>query len=171
MQALDEPEVEFENGNPKLRYKNGGATTEGIDELLDPSIVLSRYKLIQALKEKHWSDPSVILNHYRLIQALKEMDYIFDNPDEIDRFLRDNSFLQDILLEAPEYIYRIFGRVPLHLEYFYDPNDSTEELFILIKSPFSISKSITLEDQLFEDWFYDKIDSTRGKLNIVEEPA
>ena len=27
------------------------------------------------------------------------------------------------------------------------------------------------EGQLFEEWFYDKIDSARGKLDIVEEPA
>lgn len=147
MEVLDESKLEFENGY-HLRYKNGGVITT----------------------ETEWSDPSVVLSHYRLIKALKK-NYVFDNPDEIGTFLFSNSFLQDVLLEAPEYIYGIFGRVSLHLELLFDPESSTEELFILIKSPYPISDSVKLEKQLFEEWFYYKIDSTRGQLTIAEVPA
>jgi hypothetical protein len=125
---------------------------------------------VEAVAEPMELESPVTPSHSRLIDALKER-YHFNNKDQISLFLLTNSFLSSILLEAPEHIYRIFGYVEIYLEHLFDPDEGTEELFILIKSPYPIDKSIRLEDQLFDEWFDDKIDSTQGKLNIAEVPA
>jgi hypothetical protein len=112
------------------------------------------------------ADPSIIQNYNKLIESL-EMIYKFDNPDEINSFLFVNDFLKNILLEAPKHIYKFFDTVPLHLEFFFDPDDDTEALFILIKSPYTTEENIRHQDQLIEQWFSKIPIKARRKLSIA----
>jgi hypothetical protein len=97
--------------------------------------------------------------------------YKFDHPDEVSSFISSNSFLNDILLEAPRHIYEFFGQVELHLDVFSDPDDNTKELVVLIDSPYPVDESIRREKQLYKDWFFSKLQGVRGKLSILEVPA
>jgi hypothetical protein len=112
---------------------------------------------------------SIILLPQKLIRELENL-YIFDNPQEIQRFLLTNEYLIEILFEAPVHIYRIFGHVPIHLELHHDPEESWDELFIVINSPYCAEEAIRLENKLTEEWFLDRMEETKGKLNITEEP-
>jgi hypothetical protein len=146
------------------------ALKEPSDPILEPIRVQYMGEDVGLVTNDEWFESSILQRHNRLLAALRKK-YCFDNPGEIGSFLLTNSFLDSILLEAPQHIHRIFGEVELHLELLFDPDCGTEELFVLVKSHYPISESIKLEEQLFEEWFYEKIDSTLGKLNITEVPA
>ncbi|HHT9124249.1 MAG TPA: hypothetical protein ACFYD6_00350 [Candidatus Brocadiia bacterium] len=107
-----------------------------------------------------------------VVEAFRELEnlYIFDNSKEIENFLLTNDYLIEILFEAPEHIYRIFGHVPIHLELHHDHEEGWDELFIVVKSAYSAEEAIRLENRLAEEWFLDRMKDTKGKLNIIEEP-
>ncbi|MEK7702400.1 MAG: hypothetical protein AAB317_00365 [Nitrospirota bacterium] len=114
-------------------------------------------------------ETSTVLELQRLIMELK-CDYIFDNPMAVNRFLVENDYLLAILFEAPGYIQDIFGPVPIHLELHRDPEEDWEELFIVIKSPYSAAEAVRRERQLAQAWFLKRMKDTRGNLNFTEEP-
>lgn len=90
---------------------------------------------------------------------------------EVISFVRKYPFLLSILEEAPDQIYRMFGKdILLRLELHHDPEEGWDELFIVIRSAYSAEEAIRLENRLAEEWFLDRIKETRGKLNITEEP-
>jgi hypothetical protein len=98
-------------------------------------------------------------------------DYIFVDKEKILDFLFANSDLIPILLEAPKYIYEIFGQnVPIYLELYSDPEEEWDELFIVIKSPYSAEEAIELEKKLFDEWFVNIIDKVNNRLNFTEKP-
>jgi hypothetical protein len=97
--------------------------------------------------------------------------YEFSNIEEIRNFIMQNNYLVNILNEAPENIYRIFGRgIKLILELQSDPEEEWDELFIVIKSPYTAEKAVALERELFDEWFVHIIDKVSNKLNFTEEP-
>ena len=112
---------------------------------------------------------SVSIKPPKLFKELERF-YTLKNPKEINEFLLDNESLFEILFEAPEQVLRVFGKTPLLLELHRDPEEGWDELFVIIKSPFSVEESIRREDRLGEKWFLEKMPSTKGKLNVVEEP-
>lgn len=111
-------------------------------------------------------------NNPPVVEAFRELEnlYIFENSKEIKNFLLTNDYLIEILFEAPEHIYRIFGQVPVRLELHRDPEEGWDELFIVIKSSYSAEEAFKLENRLAEEWFLNRIKDTRGRLNITEEP-
>lgn len=98
--------------------------------------------------------------------------YQISNEKEVIPFIRKYPFLLSILAEAPREIYRIFPKddIALHLELHHDPEEDFEELFVVIKSPYSPEKARKLMDELGEEWFLNIMDQTRNKLCITEEP-
>jgi len=117
-------------------------------------------------------DNSTILGLERsdILDEFKEI-YEFSNIEEIRNFILQNSYLIDILKEAPQHIYRTFGRaVKIELELHHDFEEAWDELFIVIKSPYSAEKAVELERKFFEEWFVHKMDDTKGKLDFTEEP-
>jgi len=96
--------------------------------------------------------------------------YEFSNIEEIRNFVLQNNYLVDILKEAPEDIYRIFGKsIKLVLELHSDPEEEWDELFIVIKSPYAPQKARELMNELDRTWFLNIMDKTQGKLCITEE--
>jgi len=96
--------------------------------------------------------------------------YEFSNIEEIRKFVLQNNYLVDILKEAPEDIYRIFGKsIKLVLELHSDPEEEWDELFIVIKSPYAPQKARELMNELDRMWFLNIMDKTQGKLCITEE--
>ena len=127
------------------------------------SVSISDYRMKESI------EISVVLQVQRAIGKLEEL-YIFDNPKEIKNFLLTNSYLIDILFEAPAHIERIFGMALFHLELHHDPEEGWDELFIVIRSLYKAEEAIVLENRLAEEWFLDRMKETNGKLNITEEP-
>jgi len=98
-------------------------------------------------------------------------DYEFSNIEEIRNFIMQNNYLVNILNEAPENIYRIFGSgIKLILELQSDPEEEWDELFIVIKSPYTAEKAVALEKKLFDEWFIHIMNKVNNKLNFTEEP-
>jgi len=138
------------------------------------SVMLESKKDWRKLLEKNLMEQSVEISFFlefqRNIKLLKDI-YTFENPYDIIKFLWTNQFLIEILFEAQEQIKKIFGEeIILDLELHHDPEENWDELFIIIKSSYSAEKAVELEKKLFEDWFVYRMDSTKGKLNITEEP-
>ncbi len=94
------------------------------------------------------------------------------NEDKVISFLKDNPFLFPILVEAPREIYRIFPKedIKLELELHHDPEEDFDELFVVIKSPYTPQKARELMDELGEKWFLSIMYQTKNKLCITEEP-
>jgi hypothetical protein len=115
-------------------------------------------------------ETSVTLLPQILIKQL-ERKYIFENPKEINNFLLKNNVLLEVLFEARDNIYRIFGQVPARVELHVDPEENWDELFIVIRSSFSVEEALFLENRFMEEWFLDRMKDTGGKLNLVVEPA
>ncbi len=105
-------------------------------------------------------------------ECIKEcFDIPLHEEDEINKFLEENKYLYPILAEAPDEISSVFGTdTKISLELHRDPEEDWEELFIVIKSPYSTKEAARREKKLTEEWFLGKLQSTKGKLNITEEP-
>ena len=96
--------------------------------------------------------------------------YEFSNIEEIRNFIMQNNYLINILNEAPENIYRIFDRrIKLILELRSDPEEEWDELFIVIKSPYTAEKTVALGKKLFYEWFIHIMNKVNDKLNFIEE--
>jgi hypothetical protein len=132
----------------------------------DFSLIDQEYKHQQM---KQIVETSIYLFPYQLIDIL-EKRYIFENTQEIISFLLLNKDLLNVLLEAPYYIERVFGRVPLYLELHSDPEENWDELFIVIKTTLPAEEAVKREVQLFDLWFSNVIQKVGNRLNYTEEP-
>ena len=128
-----------------------------------------RDNLLWVSKKLDLDQVSIISDFDNRVDNL-EKQFTFTTPVQIRIFLFNNRFLLDILAEAPKYIWKVFGQVPIYLEMDTDPEEGWEELFIIIRSPFPAQKAMELEKQVRKEWFLSRIESTRGKLNIIEQP-
>jgi hypothetical protein len=104
--------------------------------------------------------------------ALGEIEEIYEflNEEKVKDFILQNKDLIEILKEAPTHIYNIFGKVRLALELHSDPEKNWDELFIIIKSPYSVEKTYELGRRLFREWFVNIIETVANRLNFTEEP-
>ena len=103
----------------------------------------------------------------RLIERLERL-YTFRDYVSVSRFLRENSFLLDLLLEAHEEIRGYFGsRVQVGLEVFTDPEaDDSQQLVALIRTNLPLQEEVDLLDAFYEGWWLDALPKARFKLHI-----
>ncbi len=123
----------------------------------------------EQVEYKEKNENSVYLSYQDLISYL-ENEYIFENPEEIKRFLMSNKDLIGILFSAVEHIREIFGNMPVYLELHRDPEEDWDELFVVIKTNYPPEKAVELDTNLFENWFVKVLDKVKGRLNFTEEP-
>lgn len=114
-------------------------------------------------------ETSSYLSPYKTIKDLETI-YFFENYNDIMQFLRSNLDLVPLLVEAPIYIYHIFGGVPIYLELHSDPEENWDELFIVIKTALPAEEAVKREMQLFDLWFSNVIRKVGNRLNYTEEP-
>jgi hypothetical protein len=114
-------------------------------------------------------ETSSYLSPYKTIKDLETI-YFFENYNDIMQFLRSNLDLVPLLVEAPIYIYDIFGGVPIFLEVHSDPEENWDELFIVIKTTLPAEEAVKREMQLFDIWFSHVIQKVGNRLNYTEEP-
>ena len=139
----------------------------------DQSIVIPEKSLYKNYFPKYGpvDETSVFFTNQNKVKQLEEK-YEFSNIEEIRKFIMQNGYLIDILYEAPENIYRVFGRenIKLVLELERDPEEGWDELFIVIKSLYNAKEAVELERKLFDEWFVHIMDKVNNKLNFTEEP-
>ena len=114
-------------------------------------------------------ETSSYLSTYRTLKNLEEI-YYFENYNDIMGYLRSNLDLVPLLVEAPIYIYDIFGGFPIYLELHSDPEEDWDELFIVIKTTLPAEEAVKREMQLFDLWFSNVIQKVGNRLNYTEEP-
>jgi tetratricopeptide (TPR) repeat protein len=100
-------------------------------------------------------------------EALRSL-YNLEEPDLIAEFVQQNSFLVELLAEAPRRINSVFGEeTKLVLRLSQDPEDvDSRKLFINILTTLSAQEAFPLLERLDEEWWLDISDRADGKLNI-----
>lgn len=126
---------------------------------------------VEDLINEYGSDEmSVLLKNENDFNILCSI-YDIINKNEVKKYLLSNKHLINILFDANNHINSIFGRnIKKMIEVDVDPDEGFEELFIIIKSPYSASESLKLVHRLEAKWLIDIMDEVQDKLNIIEEP-
>lgn len=94
--------------------------------------------------------------------------YHLEEPDLIAEFVQQNSFLVELLAEAPRHLNSVFGAdTELALQLSQDPEDvDSRELFINILTTLSAQDAFPLLERLDDEWWLDVSGRVDGKLNI-----
>ncbi len=110
---------------------------------------------------------STPLEQERLIERLERL-YTFRDYVSVSRFLRENPFLLDLLLEAHEEIREYFvSRVHVGLEVFTDPEaEDSRQLVALVRTNLSLQEEVDFLDAFYEGWWLDALPKARYKLHI-----
>lgn len=110
---------------------------------------------------------STALDQERLVRRLVTL-YTFRNYVPVSSFLRENSFLLDVLLMAHEKIQEYFGsHVQVALEVFTDPEaENDQELSALIQARLPLEEDIDRLERFYEEWWLDALSAAQCKLTI-----
>lgn len=94
--------------------------------------------------------------------------YHLEEPDLIAEFIQPNSFLVELLAEAPRHVHSVFGTdTDLALQLSQDPEDAdSHQLFINILTTLSAQDAFPLLERLDDEWWLDVSNRADGKLNI-----
>jgi hypothetical protein len=137
-----------------------------------PASISEKKDFIHPQAECIYINPSLPLELEKtdVIEEIEEI-YEFSDKERVRNFILQNKDLIRVLKEAPEHIYKIFGKnVKLSLELHSDPEENWDELFIIIKSSHSAEKAHELGKRLFREWFIKIIKKVGNRLNFSEEP-
>lgn len=113
---------------------------------------------------------STDLEPERRIESLADL-YSFDDGASVGRFLRENSFLLTLLMEARKKIQEYFGpNVEVELELFTDPEaDDVQQLFALIHTSLPLEEEANFLENLYDEWWLDALPAAQGKLVVSAE--
>lgn len=97
-----------------------------------------------------------------------ETIYEFNDYYEVTNYLKEHSYLLELLFEAFSEIERLFGRNPrVLLKVVNDPDIEDEnQLFAYIHTTLSPKEALSRMEILDEEWFLNQIDRARGKFNL-----
>jgi hypothetical protein len=121
------------------------------------------------LVRSNWKEGmfSTALEQEQLIGRLAKL-YTFNDYVSVANFLRGNTFLLNVLLEAHDKIQTYFGlHTNVVLEVFTDHEaENDQELFALIQANLSIEEELDALDKLYEGWWLDALPAAKCKLTI-----
>jgi hypothetical protein len=97
--------------------------------------------------------------------------YQIEDSKAVTEFLAQNTFLNDLLVEAHDKIVEIFGEdADMHLELYEDPDfGSHQQLYAVIVTSLDTKEAIPLQERLDDTWWLDNLMRARGKFNIIVE--
>lgn len=103
----------------------------------------------------------------RLIERLERL-YTFRDYVLVSRFLRENPFLLDLLLEAHDEIREYFAsNLQVGLEVFTDPEaEDSRQLVALIRTDLPLQEEVDRLDAFYEGWWLDALPRAQYKLHI-----
>ena len=98
-------------------------------------------------------------------------EYEIRNPSEVALFLRDNTFLLDLLEEIPSKLRKFFGgKSKFAVELLSEPEfPSSREIFVLVLTEENAEQARNKMDKFDEKWWLKNLDKARCKLNVSLE--
>jgi len=117
-------------------------------------------------------ETSIFLKKLNDIEQLKSL-YIFENSEEIKRFLLSHDYLIDCLSEAYDQIRGIFEEnlIEICLEYDRDSEEDFEGLFVTIKTNLSPEPSLDLLEKFDDNWWLQVDFKIRSLITIMVRPV
>lgn len=98
--------------------------------------------------------------------------YEIENPADIDAYVRRYPFLVALLHDAPARIARHFGPYSgLCLEAPVDPEDGTQHLYLLVRTPAPFEDVLARRDRLDDEWWLDAMLDARARMTVDVEFA
>jgi hypothetical protein len=96
-------------------------------------------------------------------------EYEINNPSEVAKFLLENFFLFDLLKEVPGKIREYFGeKQKTVLKISYEPEyPNAAELWVEILTELSAKDAMQILDRFDEEWWFEKVEKSHGRLNIT----
>ncbi|RMI27566.1 MAG: hypothetical protein D6681_00385, partial [Calditrichaeota bacterium] len=90
-----------------------------------------------------------------------------EHPEEVFRFLAQNTTLVGIIEEAISVLRGVFrADAPLFLERIQDEETGEEELFLLVQVDMEPEEALQKLHQFDEEWFLDQQESIGGLFNV-----
>jgi hypothetical protein len=88
-------------------------------------------------------------------------------PEVLNKYLEENSFLIPLINEASAKLVEYFGpETPQILQVVYHPDDGSCELFLYVKPDLPVSEAIATLDRFDEDWWLDAMDRSNFQMVI-----
>jgi len=107
----------------------------------------------------------------RIIESSIKLIYQIEDMAAVDEFLKDNAFLNDLLVEAHSKIIEIFGsETNVQLELIDDPDfRGNPKLYAVILTPLTAMEAMPIQERLDNAWWLGNLERAHGKFNIVLE--
>lgn len=110
------------------------------------------------------------LSYLEILIGCLDKFYQFRDHSEVKNYIRHNSLLVNVLLEALAKIRSYFGEdSQIALEVVCDPEDGDTKLFAFILTSLSAQDALTQRDRMDEDWWLEASYRAQGKLIIDVE--
>ncbi len=104
----------------------------------------------------------------RDIAALDGLGIRRGDNHAVTSYLGKNPHLSSLLRDARGEIDKVFGAgTPLTLDVMHDPEDGSDQLYLLIGTKFDADKAGELLDRLDREWWLGAVRRARGKLAIA----
>jgi hypothetical protein len=88
-------------------------------------------------------------------------------PDVLNQYLEENSFLIPLINEASAKLVEYFGaETPQILQVVHHPDDGSRELFLYVKPDLPFSEALATLDRFDEDWWLDAMDRSNFQMVI-----
>lgn len=148
----------------KIRQKEPSGKAR-LQLLLENTSTLSSF-------QSNWREGffSTALEQEQLVKGVATL-YTFKDYVPVANFLRENTFLLDLLIEAWGKIREYFGRdVSVALEVFADPEaKDSRQLVALIRTNLPLQEEVDLLETLYDEWWLDELPTAQCKLHIDVE--
>lgn len=97
-----------------------------------------------------------------------EQFYTFQDRDEVVKFIAENLFLVDLLIESSDKIALEFGEAQRFVEVVVDPEIETDSrLSVLINPSFSPNIAFDKLRKFRREWWFNNVNRAKNKLSIT----
>lgn len=110
----------------------------------------------------------IIDNDSKLRSILSQ--FILTDSGIVIRFLKENTYLIDLILDARAKLADFFGdATPLRLELVQYPDEGTADLYLFVQTSLTAKETLPVLDQFEEEWWLDALPRARCKMTIKLE--
>ena len=140
--------------------------TELAKKSISENTTLFNFNFFKILREFFESKEFTISFPDEEITSNPELYYQIRDYLNIQKFLKNNLFLLDVLYDAPKIIKKYFSSENLVLDLISDSESNYEVLFIFIQTKDDVEIALKKLDKLDEEWFFNLPYNIREKLCV-----